>query len=147
MTNHKILISEPFISGHLSILRREANHGVLESVSINMNDMLISNDSCADSLLRVGRPPDLRRSSFDYERVLEGVSFIVRDSEEFILGTSYQMSAIVPVSISDFLAVFRDARNPSLRFPVEENERTLFSSYTENRVGLGPTYPTGFVFL
>lgn len=136
-----MILSTPLINKHFPITSRKAHYHTLLSGSINNNNLLIAynGSNLLLALVKSRAPLDLCRLSLYDERVLHCVSLLIRDGQQLILGTGDQKTLGMPVTVSDFLSVLRDAWNLPLAFSVVKDKRTFLRANAKDWVSIGPT--------
>ena len=139
----------PLVKDDLAIGGLEADHETLCGRGVN-NWHLLSTDDAGNDLFGgiIRRTPfNLGGLGFHYERILNGISLLVRYGQQLILRASNQKALGMPVSMGDLLTVLWDAGDLSLTLSVIENKRSLFWTNTEDRMGARPTDKRGLIFV
>ena len=81
------------------------------------------------------------------EGLVRRVTLVVRNGEDSILRAGDEVAIMVPIAISDFLAMLGDAWNLTLALPIEKEEIALFCADDEDWMRFRPTDEAGNIFV
>ena len=84
-------------------------------------------------------PLNIFRNTFSNDGLIAYcISLLVRDGDQLVLGTRYEIAFIAPMPTCNLFTVLLDSWHLPVAFSVVEDKNSLFCANSKDRVSLGP---------